>query len=505
MDWISLLAGAVAGAAVAYALLRGRASAATAALQAQLDTTRDAQARLDAEVAALRARHEKALADHAAASAGLRAQQERGAALEASVADERRKAEDAVGAQSRTLEKLGVLATQVEERERAMADLRATLEQARTQLADAFKATGADVLKQAAESLLQQAKAQFEGHKQLSQQELEARQKAIEGLVGPLKEQLDRQQQLVKELGEKREGDAKQLAEQLKQVAELQQKASSAAQALSSAMRDNRQRGQWGEITLRNVVEMAGLGAHVDFVEQSSVRTEDGDTLRPDMIVSLPGGRAIPIDAKVPMNAYLDSIDAAQPEAERTRRREAHAVAVRAHVRTLCSRAYADAVEGEIELTVMFVPVESALVAALEADGTLFKEALEQGVVITTPSTLLALLRTCALQWQQATINANAIKIGEHAKELFVRIQTLAEDLQRVGKGLDSATKAYNDAVGSYNRRLLPKARDTAELAGALEAAPAELEPQSLLARTDIVLPTLPPGSGAPADGPAAR
>ncbi|MFM8979516.1 MAG: DNA recombination protein RmuC, partial [Planctomycetia bacterium] len=486
---------------LAHVLSRARHAAATAAasaaLQAQLAAAQAAQARLDDDVVALRQRLEAALAEHAAAKAGLEAHQARVASLESSVADERRKAEAAVRAQAGTLQDLGVLKTQVTERERSLAQLQATVDQARAQLADAFKATGADVLKQAAESLLQQAKAQFEGHAQLSQQQLEARQQAIEGLVAPLKEQLVKQEALVKELGEKREGDTHKLGEQLKQVAELQQKASHAALALSSAMRDNRQRGRWGEVTLRNVVELAGMGAHVDFSEQSSVRSQEGDALRPDMIVRLPGARAIPIDAKVPMSAYLEALDAGLPEAERARRREAHAEAVRAHVRTLRSRAYAEAVGGEIELTVMFVPVESALVAALEADGTLFKDALEQGVVITTPSTLLALLRTCALQWQQATIHANARKIGEHAKELLERIQNVAEDLQRVGKGLEGATRAFNEAVGSYNRRLVPKARDTAELAGALEAAPVELELQSRLVRADVVQPSLPPGAPA--------
>jgi DNA recombination protein RmuC len=237
---------------------------------------------------------------------------------------------------------------------------------------------------------------------------------------------------------------------------------------------------------------MAGLGAHVDFTEQSSIAAQDGSLLRPDMIVRLPGARSIPIDAKVPLNAYLDSIDPKLSDAERAGRRGAHAAAVRGHVRTLNSRDYAAAVEGEIELTVMFVPVESALVAALESDGTLFKDALDQRVIITTPSTLLALLRTCALQWQQAQLNENARKIGEHAKELLVRIQNVAEDLQKVGKGLDSATRAFNEAVGSYNRRLLPKARDTAELAGELSAAPEELESQTRIARNDVVGTTSP-------------
>ena len=161
--------------------------------------------------------------------------------------------------------------------------------------------------------------------------------------------------------------------------------------------------------------------------------------------------------------------------------------ALRSHVRTLASREYAKAMGEGVEITVLFVPLESGLIAALEEDATVYQEALEKRVIICTSSTLLALLRTCAIQWQQAKLNENARRIGENAKDLLARIATLAEHLQRVGKNLDSATKAFNDAVGSYNSRLLPKARDTAELAGDLANAPEELDQQPRIARDDIV------------------
>ncbi|MBM3989243.1 MAG: DNA recombination protein RmuC [Planctomycetes bacterium] len=490
MDAIALFTGigvgAVSGFAVASLLARGKSAAASAALQAQLETTKSDLATARSEVTGLRTRDTELTAKESTARANAESLQTQLQALGASLEKERAAIRVEAEARAKLGADLAALHASLDERERSLKDVRATVDQSKQQLVDAFKATGGDVLKQQTILLLKQAKEQFDGHRQLSQQELEARQKAVEALVSPLKEQLAKQEKLVTELGLKREGDSRALSAQLAQIAELQQKASTAALTLSSAMRDNRQRGQWGEITLRNVVEMAGLGAHVDFIEQSSLEGEDSVRLRPDMIVRLPGGRAIPIDAKVPMNAYLDSIDTTQPDAERARKRESHVGAVRTHVRTLNSRDYAAAVDGEIELTVMFVPVESALVAALEMDGTLFKEALDKRVIITTPSTLLALLRTCAMQWQQAKLNENALKIGVHAKELLVRIQNVAEDLHKVGKGLKSATDAFNDAVGSYNRRLVPKARDTAELAGELEAAPKEIELQLRSARTDI-------------------
>jgi DNA recombination protein RmuC len=201
------------------------------------------------------------------------------------------------------------------------------------------------------------------------------------------------------------------------------------------------------------------------------------------MTVRLPGGRFVPIDAKVPLSAYLDSLDPALSDADRAVRRTAHAQALRNHVRALASREYAKALGEGVEITVLFVPLESGLIAALEEDGTLYQEALDQRVVITTASTLLALLRTCALQWQQAKLNENARKIGESAKELLVRITVFAEHLEKVGKGLETASKGYNSAVGSFNGRLLPGARETAELAGDLERIPDELEPAATVLR----------------------
>ncbi len=396
---------------------------------------------------------------------------------------ERDRAEQHQADVSRVREELRAAQATMDERERAFKELRESFDRSREELTTVFKATGSDVLKQTAETLLKQAKDQFEGHKQLSQQDLDERKKAIDAVVTPLKEQLAKHEQLVKDLSEKREGDSKSLGEKLKQIAELQQQASTAAQALSSALRDNRQRGQWGEVSLRNIAEMAGLVDNVDFSEQSTVSGADGARLRPDMTVRLPGGRFVPIDAKVPMNAYLDSLDASLSDADRAARRVAHAQALRAHVRALSSRDYAKALGDGVEITVLFVPLESGLIAALEADATIYEEALQSRVIICTSSTLLALLRTCALQWQQAKLNENARRIGDSAKELLLRIGTFAEHLERVGKGLESATKGYNAAVASFNSRLLPGARDTAELAGDVRIVPEEMEPTNTALR----------------------
>ena len=494
MYWMAAMAvGAVMGAAgTAFVLLqRARAaSQASEALRAEAEAARS-------EVALLRSQASAAQQGEAAAKATLGAVQQQVQELRGQVDDERRRAGQEAESRSRAQQDLRALEERLVERERSITELKNTIDQSRAALTETFKATGSDVLRQATEQFLRQAKEQFEGQQSLSRQELEARQKAIDATLTPLREQLAKNEQLVKELGEKREGDAKALGEQLRQIAELQQRASSAAQTLSSALRDNRQRGQWGEVSLRNIAEMAGLVANVDFNEQSSVEGEAGNLLRPDMTVRLPGGRFVPIDAKVPMSAYLDSLDPSLPDAERLARRSTHAQALRNHVRTLASRRYAEALGGGVEVTVLFVPLESGLIAALEEDGSVFTEALDKRVVITTASTLLALLRTCALQWQQAKLNENARRIGDSARDLLSRIGVFAEHLEKVGKGLEAAAKGYNSAVGSFNSRLLPGARDTAELAGAPERPPAELDPVVTVPR-EMTAPSRSGGTGSP-------
>ncbi|MCC7070069.1 MAG: DNA recombination protein RmuC [Deltaproteobacteria bacterium] len=480
---LAALGGVAIGAVVATLWARTRSIAASTELEGARVELQSARAERDGLRAQLTAAQQAE-----AASTAVRAEQEAQLrAVRGELDAERARLADETDARARVQQEQRALeerlhererATQqvLHERERALAELRATVEQSRAALTDAFKATGADVLKSTAEALLTQAREQFEGHQQLSHAELEAKQKAIDASLAPLKEQLQKQEELVKQLGEKREGDAKTLSEQLRQIAELQQRTATAANTLSSAMRDNRQRGRWGELSLRNIAEMAGLAANVDFEEQTHVEGDEGARLRPDMTVRLPGNRFVPIDAKVPLNAYLESLRVDLTDVDRLQRRAQHAAALRTHVRALASREYARALGGGVEITVLFVPMESSLIAALEEDATVYDEALSKGVVITTPSTLLALLRTCALQWQQAKLNENARRIGEHAKTLFERITTFVDHVQKIGKGLEGATKAFNNAVGSFNARLLPSARATAELAGVLEQAmPAEL------------------------------
>ncbi len=467
MDATSLLIGLVLGAAfggaIAFFALRARQSAQHAAEQATAQLAREEAAALKRDAAALRDTASKAQQDHAAAQATLTVATARIQELTTTTKAERDRAETESGARARIEADLRAVKTELTERERNLREQTELIARAQDDLKNAFKATGAEVLQASAKQFLEQAKEQFEGQKKLSEQDLAARQQAIDATLKPLQEQLAKQEKLVNTLNEKREGDAKAIGEQLKQIAELQQQASTAAQKLSSALSDNRQRGRWGEVALRQVVEMAGLESGVHFDEQFSTQGQEG-RLRPDMVVRLPGERMIPIDSKVPLTAYLASIEPSATDADRAAARSAHAVAVRSHVRALASREYAAAVGGDMEFVVLFMPIESAYTAAFEADPALHADAMDQYVLVVTPSTLLALLRTVAMHWSNVALTANAARIGEHAKELVNRLHKFAELLSDVGTRLNSATTAYNKAVGSFEVRLLPGANKVAEM-----------------------------------------
>lgn len=476
MDALSLLLAVATGALAGYIIgalrMKSRAAVeqgAAVAARMELDSAKR-------ELETLREQSAVALQLASAAEATLAAAQNSVSELREAAAAERARADAESANRAKIEQSMAALQTQLAERQRNLDEQRETIARAEQSLKDVFKATGADLLKSTAEVLLARAREQFEGQKQLTQQELVAKQKQIDATIGPLREQLAKQEELVRQLGEKREGDVKTLGEQLRQLAELQQRAAGAAQTLSNALRDNRQRGRWGEVSLRNVAELAGLGENVDFSEQTSVEGEDG-RLRPDMTVRLPGGRYVPVDAKVPMSAYLDSLEPTLSDTERAARRRDHAQALRNHVRTLASREYEKALGGGVEITVMFVPFESGLIAALEEDAEIYQEALHRRVIITTSSTLLALLRTCALQWQQAKLNENARKIGDNAKELLDRIGKFSDHLEKIRSGIEAAAKGYNSAIGSFNSRLLPSARSTAELAGQVHGSLEDLPP----------------------------
>jgi len=231
--------------------------------------------------------------------------------------------------------------------------------------------------------------------------------------------------------------------------------------ALSAALRQPHTRGRWGELQLRRVVELAGMTAHCDFVEQRSVAAEDG-LLRPDLIVQLPGRTQVIVDAKAPLHAFLDAGEA-QDETGRTAALAAHAKLLREHLRRLSAKAYWDQFETAPDFVVLFLPGEHFWNAALEADPALLEEGARQSVLVATPTTLIALLRAVAYGWQQERVAADARAVAELGRDVHRRLEVFGEHLERLGRGLRAAVGAYNGAVGSFEHRVLPGARRLAD------------------------------------------
>jgi DNA recombination protein RmuC len=251
------------------------------------------------------------------------------------------------------------------------------------------------------------------------------------------------------------------LDEQLRGLAAAQERLGGETRALVAALRQPQTRGRWGELQLRRVVELAGMTAHCDFVEQASVAGPEG-VLRPDLVVRLPGGKRIVVDAKAPLHAFLDAYEAAD-ESARTTALAAHARLLREHVRRLSAKAYWDQFETAPDFVFLFLPGEHFYGAALEADPSLLEEGARQSVLIATPTTLIALLRAVAYGWRQERVAEDAHAVAQAGRELHRRLETFAEHLQKVGARLRGAVGAYNDAVGSFEHRVLPGARRLAE------------------------------------------
>lgn len=276
--------------------------------------------------------------------------------------------------------------------------------------------------------------------------------------LSPLQRDLDKLEAHLRELEQKREGAYQGLREHLRNLSEAQKELQRTTTTLSQAMRSTRARGQWGEIQLRRLVEMAGLLEHVDFEEQPTA----GDA-RPDMVVRLPNGGILPIDAKVPMNAYLEAVEAGERRVQRERLEE-HVVAMRGRIRELGRKGYWDQFERAPQFVVMFVPNEACFSTAFQTDGNLLDYALKRQVIVTSPVSLLALLKAVAYGWQQVQITENARKIADEGKTLYKRLAKVAEHIQDVGAGLEQAFGAYNRLIGSFEVRLLPSARRFEEL-----------------------------------------
>ena len=329
------------------------------------------------------------------------------------------------------------------------------------QLSDTFKALSQDALEGVIGQLSELNRAQLEAAQVQAKGDLSQRQQAVEQLVAPLKEQLGRvDQQLVKLDQERRESRGR-LESHLRTLTETGEKLRTETGALVTALRKPNTRGQWGQMQLRNVVELAGMVRHCDFVEQASLPGDEG-SLRPDLVVRMPGGKQVLVDAKAPLQGVLDAYEA-RDEEERQRHLLDHARLLRKHVRALADKAYWNHLEATPDVVVMFLPGEHLYGAALEADPSLIEDAMARRVLIATPTTLLAMLRAISYGWQQERVAESAQAISELGRELHSRLVKLSTLLQTLGSRLNSTVRAYNEAVGSYEARVLPGARRFAE------------------------------------------
>jgi len=362
----------------------------------------------------------------------------------------------------------------VQEREQA-------LELAALRVRAGFDAAAAEALRGNSEVFLQMARQTLAQQTQLAERNLTEREKAVEGMLAPVREALQRTHEQIARIEKERAETFGALRTSIESVALGQQALQRETRNLVTALRRPEVRGQWGEMTLRRLAELAGMVEHCDFVEQVHVAGEDG-ALRPDMIVNMPDGRQLVVDVKTPLDAYLSAVEAPDDQA-RDAALKRHAQAVTERVRALASKAYWAQFEHSPDFVVLFIPGDQFLAAAVAEVPSLLEDAVRQHVIIATPTSFVALLKAVAYGWRQNALAENAARIQELAEDLYKRLARFGDHMARVGRSLGQSVDAYNSAVGSLERQVLPGARKFTELGLRPEKDIEEIPPVEKLAR----------------------
>jgi DNA recombination protein RmuC len=330
-------------------------------------------------------------------------------------------------------------------------------------LRETFAALSGEALARNNEAFVQLAEARLKEATTAAGGDLDKRQQAIEGLVAPLRDTLGKVEEQIREVERGRVGAYSSLLEQVATMRQTSDQLRTETAQLVTALRAPQIRGRWGELQLRRVVESAGMLEHCDFTEQPSSTSEDGVLLRPDLVVHLAGGKNVVVDSKVAFSGFLEATEA-RDEATREARLKAHARHLRTHVDQLAAKAYWERFDPSPEFVVCFVPADVFLDAALQQEPGLLEHAFERNVVIATPSTLVAMLRTVGYAWRQEALARNAREVHELAREFYTRLATMGSHVDAVGTALNSAVNRYNKAVSSLESRVLVSARKLREL-----------------------------------------
>ncbi len=358
----------------------------------------------------------------------------------------------------------------------------ALFEQTTATLKDTFSTLAGSALKDNTTQFLQLANENMKRHRMRAEDELAQREKAIENMIKPIREALGKTEAEMRRMENERKQAQGALSSHLETMAESQRLLQNETRNLVQALRRPEVRGQWGELTLKRLAELAGMVEHCDFVEQETLQSEKGQQ-RPDMVIRMPDKREVVVDAKTPLDAYLSAIETSDDN-ERKSHLTRHARNLRARIKELSSKVYWQQLSYSPEFVVLFIPGDQFLSAALEIDHGLIEDALAQHVILATPTSFVALLRAIAYGWRQEALAENADTIREVGQEMFARLSTFADHLARLGRNLDNSVDAFNKAVASYDSRVLPGARKFTELGVTARKEPPRVEQIERVARS---------------------